>query len=211
MQRLFGAFQITDADADLAEGGERHAQSVRRSGLLLQLDTALDESQRLIVPMLHQRDIRLIPVDRCKDVGGLNHQGQTLGVAQSRHRFVQTALLREGNAGKRMHHREMAAIAGRVKRRSRTGDVLANDDRVAHLPVAEAKFVVGETDCAGVVRPFGLLQRSREEGNPPGRLAARNRDTPVHPPQIRQACRVEALPLVGRAAQGLGGLAKIVL
>ena len=43
--------------------------------------------------------------------------GETLGLAQRRHRFVEPPFLRERHAGQRVHHREMASIAGGVQRR----------------------------------------------------------------------------------------------
>ena len=129
VQRLFGALEIPDAHANLTERGERDAETVRRPRLLLELDAAFGERQRLVVTVLHQRHVRLVPVDRGEHVAGLDHQRQPLGVAQRRHRLVQTAFLRERDARERVDHRQMPAIAGRVQRRGRAGDVLADDAR----------------------------------------------------------------------------------
>jgi hypothetical protein len=184
---------------------------VRRSGLLLQLDAALDESKRLIVPVLHQRHVRLISVDSCEDVSRLDHESEPLCVTQRRHCLIEPPFLRERHAGERVHHREMPPIASRVQRRGSAGDVFANDCRIAYLSVTETEFVVGKSDGARVVGALGLFQRPREKCDTTRGLAAGDRHAAVHAPEIGEARRVETLPLVGRTAEGLGGLAKVVL
>ena len=57
-----------------------------------------------------------------------------------------------------MEQREIAAIAGGVQRRRRFGDVLADDRRVADLPITKSELVVGEADGFGIVRLLGVAQ-----------------------------------------------------
>ena len=107
--------------------------------------------------------------------------------------------------------REVPAVARRVQRRRRLRDVLADDRRVADLPVAEAELVVGEADRARVVRALRLLQRAGQERDAARRLAARDRQLAVQPPELRQPGRVEPLALFGRIAQRFGRLTDVVL
>ena len=121
-------------------------------------------AQRLLVPMLHHRDVRLVAADGRDDVAGADHHRQPLGLAQRRHRLVEPSFLRERHAAQRVDEREVAAVAGRVQRRRRLRDVLADDRRVADVAVAEAELVVGEADRARVVRALRLLQRAARAG-----------------------------------------------
>jgi len=52
MQRVFGADQIAEPDADLSERRERDGESVARSVGFVQRDAALGERQRLLVTMM---------------------------------------------------------------------------------------------------------------------------------------------------------------
>ncbi len=211
VERLFCAIEAAEADANLPERGERHAQAVRRAALLLQLHAALGQRQRLVVPVLHQRDVRLVAADGRQHVPGLDEHRQTLRLAERRHRFVEAAFLGKRDARERMHHRQVAPVADGVQGRGRLRQVLADNGRVADLPIAQAQFEVREADGSRVVRAFGGLTRFGEEGDAARRLAARRRETAVHPPEIGKAGRVESLPRLGRTPQGLGRLADVVL
>ena len=211
VEHLFRAPQIADPHADLSERRQRDAEPVRRARLLLQLDAALGERQRLIVPVLHQRHVGLVAADGGQHVARLDHHRQTLGLAQRRDRLVEPSFLRERHAGERVHHREVTPVAGGVQRGGRAGDVLADDGHVADLPVAEPELVVGEPDGARIVRALGLLQRLRQERDAARRLAARHGQPAVHAPQVRQPGRVEPLPPLRRIAQRLGRLPDVVL
>ena len=136
---------------------------------------------------------------------------QPLGLAQRRHRLVEPSFLRERDAGQRVDHRQVAPVAGGVQRRGGLGDVLADDGRVADLPVAEAELVVGEADGARVVRALGLLQGLGEEGDAAGRLAAGDGQPAVHPPEVGQPGRIEPLAPFGRRPERLGRLPDVVL
>jgi len=162
------------------------------------------------VAVLHHRDVGLIAAHRRDDVAGVRHQSQPLGVPEGAHGFVEAAVLRERDARKRVHQREMTQVAGRVQRGRRLRDVIADDRAVADLAVAEPELIVGETDGAGIVRAFSLFQRAGEEGDASGRLAPCDRELAVQPPQLRQAGRVQ--PLAFRwMAERLGGLPEVVL
>ncbi len=112
--------------------------------MLLQFDAALGERQRLLVPMLHQRDVGLVATDRGQHVSGFDKHRQALGLRERRHRLVEAAFLREGHPRQRVHHRQVPAIPDGMERRRRLGQVLADDARVAHLAVAESQFEMRE-------------------------------------------------------------------
>ena len=106
----------------------------------------------------------------------------------------------------------MTAIAGRVQRRRRLGDVLAHDRDVADLAVALAELVVGEADGARVVRGFRVLQRAAVQGDGARLIAARRREAAVQPPERRQPAGGDGVAEgVGRAAERAGRLIEIVL
>ncbi len=185
--------------------------AVRRARLLLQRDAALGERQRLIVPVLHQRDVGLVAADRRQHVARLDDDGEPLGLTQRRDRLVEPSFLRERHAGERVHHREVTPVARGVQRGGGAGDVLADDGHLADLPVAQPQLVVGEPDGARIVRALGLLQRLGQERDAAGRLAARHGQPAVHAPEVRQPGRVEALPPFRRIAQRFGRLPDVVL
>jgi hypothetical protein len=109
-----------------------------------------------------------------------------------------------------MHHRQMAPIARRMQGRCGARDVFTDDGDVADLAVAQAELVVGQADGAGIVRALGLFQRLGQEGDAARRLAARNCQPAVHAPQVRKPNRIHALASLGRRAEGLGRLPKVV-
>src|ERR1051326_4160998 len=85
-----------------------------------------------------------------------------------------------------MHEREMPAVAGRVKRGRRLGEMLADDPRIADLLVAERQLVMGEADRARVVRELRVLQRAGVKRDGARLLATGVRDAPMQAPQDRQ-------------------------
>ena len=97
-----------------------------------------------------------------------------------------------------MHHREVPPIAGGVERRRGLRDVLADDGRVADLPVAEAELVVGEADGARIVRALGRLQGFGEERDAARRFAAGGGQAAVHAPEVGQPGGIQPLPRFGR-------------
>ena len=86
-------------------------------------------------------------------------------MTQRPHRLVEPAVLRQRHARQRVDKCEVTQIAGGMEGGRGLRDVLANDGAVANLPVAEAEFVMGETDGTGIVRPLGLFQRACKEGD----------------------------------------------
>ena len=171
---------------------------MRRARLLLQLDAALRQQQRLVVAVLHHRHVRLVAADGGHDVAGPDHHREAFGLAQRRHRFVEAPFLGERHAAERMDQGQVALIAGGVQRRRRLRDVLADDGGVADVAVAEAELVVGEADGAGVVGALGLLQRAAEKGDAARGFPLGDRQLAVKAPQLGQASRVQALTLFWR-------------
>ncbi len=98
MQRVFGASQIAETDADLAKRRERDGQPVARPVRFVQRHAALRQRERLLVAVLEQHHDRLVPADRRHDVVSLNRGCQPLCVTQRRHRFVVPAELRQRDA-----------------------------------------------------------------------------------------------------------------
>ena len=187
MQRIGGARQIAEPDADLTERRERHGESVAGAVRFVQRHAALREHERLLVPVLQHRHVRLVAAHRRQDVVRLRERCHALRVAERRHRLFRASELRQRDAGQRVDERQMAAIARRVKGRRRLGDVLADDGDVADLPIAVAELVMGEADGARIVRQFGLLQRAAVERDRARLIAARRREAAMQPPQCRQA------------------------
>ena len=193
MQHGFGAIEIADAHADLPERRERDREARALPEAFVQVDGALGERERLLVAVANQRDVRLVAVDRRQHVVGLEERGHALGLPQRGVGFVVAAGLREHHRRQRMHHREVAPVAGGVQRGGGFGDVLAHDRHVADLPVALAEIEVGEADRARVVGDLGLLQGAVVERNRPRLLAAREGDAAVQAPQDWSAGPAAAL------------------
>ena len=200
---LLGAFEIAKLHVDLSERGQRDGQAVPRPERLVQRDAALGERQRLIVAMAHQRHVRLVVNDAREDVVGGDGHRQTLGLSQSGRGFVHTSRLRQQDRRQRVDEREMTSIAGRVQRRRRFREMVADDARVADLLVAEGQLVVGKTDRARVVRELGVLQRARMQRDRPRLLALGVRDPAMQAPEssraARRRCAPEACRAVGQA------------
>ena len=173
VQRVFGAGQVAETDADLAEGGQRDRQAVAGPQAFVQHHAPLGQRERLLVAVLHHHHAGLVAAHGCQDVVGPHRRGKPLGVAQGGHRLVVFADLREQDARQRVHEREMAPIACGVKRGRGLGDVLAHDGGVADAAVAMRQLVVGESDCARVVRGLGLFERALVERDGPRLIAAR--------------------------------------
>ena len=212
MQCVRSARQIAEPDADLAECPQRHGESVTRPVRLVQRHASLGQRERLLVAVLEHHDVCLIAAHRRHHVVGPDQRGQTLRVAQRRHRLFGAAELRQRDAGEGMDERQVAPIAGGVQGGCRLADVLANDRHLADLPIALTELIVGQPDGARVVRQLGLLERAAVERDGPGLIAARRREAPVQPPEGRQA------PGRDRLAQGVRstseyrrGLIEIVL
>jgi hypothetical protein len=148
IERVFGAFEVADANTDLSERCERDTKTVRRPRLLLQIDASLRKGERLLVPMLHQSDVRLVATYRRQDIERFDNDRQSFSLSQSRHGFVEPAFLRPGNTRQRMNHREVPSIASRMKGGRGLGDVLAHDRHLADLSIAEAELVMGKSDGA---------------------------------------------------------------
>ncbi len=211
IEHLFRPREIADPHANLAEGGQRDAQAVGGARLLLQLDAALGERERLLVPVQHHRDIGLVAADGRQDVARFDRHGQPLGVPQRRHGLVQPPFLRERDPGERMDHREVPPVAGRVEGRSRLGDVLADDGDVADLTVAEAELVVAEANGARIVGPLGLLESLGQQGDASRRFAAGDGEPAVHSPEVGEPGGIEPLAPLGRRSERLGRLPHVVL
>jgi hypothetical protein len=92
--------EISDPDANLPQRGQRDPEPVRRSGFLLELDAALGQRQRILVPVLHRSDVGLVAADGGQHVPGLGRRGEALGMPHRHQRLLEPSLLREGDARK---------------------------------------------------------------------------------------------------------------
>jgi hypothetical protein len=97
VQCFFRALQVSKPDADLAQGRERDAKTVRRSALLLELHAPLGQAERLIVAVLHQGHVGLVTANGRKHITGLDDHGKPLGLSESGHRLVEATFLGEGD------------------------------------------------------------------------------------------------------------------
>ena len=159
IERLLGALQAAQPHANLPERGERDSQTVRSARFFLQLHAAFRERQRLLVTMLHQRDVCLVAADGGDDVLRIHREGETFALPHRRQRFVQPSFLRERHAGQRVDHRELTAVAGRVQGGGGLREMFADDRGVADLAVAERQLVVDEANRARIVRTFSGRER----------------------------------------------------
>ena len=117
VERLFCAIEAAEADANLPERGERHAQAVRRAALLLQFHAALGQRQRLVVPVLHQRDVRLVPQTVASTSPASTSTARrsawpSAAIASSRRPSWASV------TPERMHHRQVAPVADGVQGRA---------------------------------------------------------------------------------------------
>jgi hypothetical protein len=178
----------------------------------LQRHRTLGERQRLIVAVAEEGHVRLIDADDRNRIVGAERRRLPLGQPQCGRRFVVAAVLRQHHAGKRVDEREMAAIAGGVKRRGGFGNVLADDGRIAHLGITERQLVMREADGARIVRRLRLLERSAMQRDGARLFAAGVRDAAVQPPERREQHRRNRLAdRVGRPAKGCAGLRDLAL
>ena len=129
LQHRLGARERAEVDADLAERRERDGEAVARRKPLVQRHAPLGQRQRLVVAVAHHRDVGLVAATMASTSSACTAAGGLLGLAQRRQRLVVAAGLRERAARQRVHEREVAAIAHRVQRRGRLGEVLAHRRR----------------------------------------------------------------------------------
>ncbi len=189
----------------LTERGKCHGETVHRAGALVQGDGTVGERKGLIVAVPHQGHVGLVAADQREDVFGAGHRREMLGLAQGRHRFVGAARLREHDAHQGVALREVASIAGGVERGDGGAGVLADDRRVADLPVADGELVVGEPDRPRIQRQLGLPDGAAEQGDGARLVTAQRGDPSVQAPHRRQARRGDPFAEhVGRAAQHRG-------
>ena len=88
VQRLLGAGEIAETDADLPERGERHREAVTRPVRLVQRHAALGQRERLLVAVLEHHHVRLVAAHGRQHVVGLHHRREPLGLPERRHRLV---------------------------------------------------------------------------------------------------------------------------
>ena len=202
----FGACEIAEAHANLAQRGERDGERRQRSEVLLQRDGALGERLRLLVAMPDQRDVRLVDADDRERVVRCQRRGLTLGQPQRRRRFVVAAALRVHDARQRLHERQVSPVAGGVKRRGRLADVLADDRGVADLDVAERQLVVGEAHRPRVVRRLRVLEGAAVERDRTRLFRPGVGDATVQAPQRREHdVRHDVAERIGRTPQNGAG------
>jgi hypothetical protein len=93
VQRVFGAGQVAEADANLAERRQRDGETVARAVRFVQRHAALGERQRLLVAMLQHRHVGLVAADGREHIVGVHQRREALGLAERRHCLVVTAEL----------------------------------------------------------------------------------------------------------------------
>ena len=117
VERLLGTREVTQPHADLAQRRQRDTHAVRRAGLLLQGDAALGQRQGLLVTVLHERHVGLVAAHGRHHIVGARGRREALGLPEGGHALVVPAVLRQHDAGHRMHLRQGPAVARRVQRR----------------------------------------------------------------------------------------------
>ena len=83
MEYLLCALELADTDENLAQGGERNRQTAPRLNLFLLRQALLRQRERLLVPMLDQRDVGLVVRDNTQDIQSLHGGGKPFGLAKS--------------------------------------------------------------------------------------------------------------------------------
>ena len=212
VQRLFGRVRFPSRTQIWPSDASATPNPCGVAGMLLQLDAALRQRERLLVAVLHQCDVGLVAAHGGQHVAGVARAAPAAPPARSAVIASSSRpLLGQRDSRQRVHHREVARVSGGVKGGSGLREVVAHDGGVADLAIAEPELVVGEADGAGIVGPLGLRQRPRQKSNAAGGLAAGGRQPAMHAPEIGQAGGVQSLARLGRAAERLGSLAHVVL
>src|SRR5262249_9155509 len=93
----------------------------------------------------------------------------------------------------------------------RLRDVLADDGRVADVPITEPELVVGEPDRPRVVGALRLTQRAAEQRDAARGFAAGDSEPAVQAPQLRETRRMQPFPLLARLTEVLRRLSDVVL
>ena len=109
-------------------------------------DTPLREGERLLVAMLHQRNVRLVVHDSRKHIVGGDCHRETLALSQRSGGLVRSTSLGKEYGGQRVHEREMTPVTDSMERRRGFRQVLADDPGITDLLVAECQLVMRETD-----------------------------------------------------------------
>lgn len=95
MEHLLCALELAETDENLAQGRERNRETAARGNLFLLRRALLRQRERLLVPMLDQRDIGLVIQDDAQDIQCLHGRGKPFGLAQSRGRLFDSSALRQ--------------------------------------------------------------------------------------------------------------------
>src|ERR1700687_4581467 len=158
MERLLGAFQLSEAHENLTERRQRYRKAATGANLLLQRRASFGQRERVFVAMLNQRNVGLVITNDAEHILRLRGRRQALGLSKRGRRFLDAAALRQHHAGERVDEREIATVARRMKGRRRFGNVLADDSGIADLLVAEPELVMCQTNCFGIMRELGLAK-----------------------------------------------------
>jgi hypothetical protein len=135
---LLGAFEIAKLHVDLAKRGEGDGETMTGAERFMQCHAAFRKRERLIVPMTHQRNVRLVVHDSREHVVGRDRHRETFTLPETRRRFIDATGLREQHGGQRVNECEMPSIARGMKRGGGFRQVLANNARVADLQSASS-------------------------------------------------------------------------
>jgi hypothetical protein len=154
--------------------------------LFLQPHAALGKLEGLLVAVLYQRDVCLVVDDDAKGVVGADGRCETLGLAQGRYGLLDASVLGKDDRRQRVEEREVSAIAGSVKGRSRLRDVLADNGVVTNLSIAEAELIVDEPDGLRIVGELGLFEGAPMESNRAGLITPGEGNPSVKSPERRE-------------------------
>ena len=178
----------------------------------MKADTALRQRERVVMPVAHQGDVRLVVHDPGEDVVCGNGHRETFALTEGGGGLIGSPRLGEQYRRERVNEREVAAIASGVQRRRRFGQLLADDAGIADAAIGEGELVMCEPDGARVVRQLGVLERARMMGDGARLITACERQAAVQPPQHGElAVRKFLAQSVGRAPERGGSLGEVVL
>ena len=98
-QDLLGTFEVSDLDENLPKRGERHGEPVARSEGFTYCDAPFGESERLLVVVPQDGDVRLVVHDSREDIVGVDAHGQAFALPEGRGRLVEALRLCEQDRG----------------------------------------------------------------------------------------------------------------
>jgi hypothetical protein len=133
----------------------------------MQRYAALRQRERLVVTMLHQRDVRLVVHDSSEHIVCRDGHREPFTLTKCGDCFITAASLCQKYSRQRVNQRQMTTVTNGVQRGGRFRQMLADDAGIADLLVAKGKLVMRETNRTRVVCKLGVLQGSCVKGDRP--------------------------------------------